>query len=217
MKLAGGQPSQTFGSCCAYRKCWWLFLIPAEIRLEIYSYLLIASRHGLENARPRKRASKGVILEIWEKMYQEKMIAIKCTNNRFEDDECPGLTPQIFRTCKSIHREATPTLYGATVFHFPLEPGYMSGDLPVYLSRDRGHAEQPGLRALCRELYQKPGPSGVNEAFGVLHRSTFAMFLRQIGQKMQRALESYYSSRGGETRYLPLSKPGGQCERSRNC
>lgn len=97
---------------------------------------------------------------IWD-ADQWKTIASKRTGS----SNCAsiGPTPQILRTCKAIHREATPILYSGNVFQFYLR---------------RGDAKS------------HPGYKGWNETpTDALNSIIFAIFLRQIGQQNAASLK----------------------------
>ena len=86
-------------------------LILTEIRLQIYGYVLIALPSLSKSMVSAKKASESVILKmkpIWD-ADQWKTMASKHTGSSNFASIVP--TPQILRTCKPIHREATPILY----------------------------------------------------------------------------------------------------------
>ena len=86
-----------------------------------------------------------------------------------------GLTPQILRVCKTVHRDATPILYGENVFQFQLIKRQISWN-PVTTGLDDS-------KNLCRELPQNSMGRWNDEAPDFSHDSTFAVFLREIGQQ----------------------------------
>ena len=84
-----------------------------------------------------------------------------------------GLTPQILCTCKAVHREATSILYKGNIFHFQLNQ----------ISLMPGLSEQNNFKASCQELYRNPVECWDDGSRSALNASSFAIFLRQIGQQ----------------------------------
>lgn len=153
--------------------------ILAEIQLEIYSYLLVAAPSRLKTAVQKKESVKGVTLQIdyvspHHPCYKNKKTTVfKQTSAGL----CAsiGLTPQILRVCKAIHRDATPILYGENVFQFRLKEGQTPSN--------RGSTGLNDFESFCRELRQDPMGRWIDEAPDALRDSTFAVFLRKIGQR----------------------------------
>lgn len=138
-----------------------------EIRLEIYSYLLIAypSRFA-----PREGVTVRVDCVWYED--QPKAIAINRTGCHSGVFSSTGLAPQILRTCKAINREATPMLYGENIFRFqPIKDDVF---------RHERFAKEK-LEASCRELYSNPVALWTEGAASIPNHPTFAVLLRQIG------------------------------------
>ena len=91
-----------------------------------------------------------------------------------------GLTPQILRTCRAVHQEAGPILYGRNVFGFPLWNLRSAWHLELQRQDWRIEAE-----TFCRDIYQNPEKHwNENEKFlqalGILG---FTSFVQQIGQQ----------------------------------
>lgn len=89
-------------------------------------------------------------------------------SNRFNID----LTPQILRTCKAVHREATSVLYSENVFRFLFRLN----------SREISYPGRDTLDTACEDFYQIPAGRLDDEIYGVLRYSEFAAFLLQIGR-----------------------------------
>lgn len=130
----------------------------------------------------KEKASEGVILAIDRSWHKGKRLASpyykldKSGVNRFRID----LAPQILRTCKAIHQEATAILYGENVFYF----GFRKTD-----SIGVSYPERDTLEALCQGLYQNAAEPWDGEVHGVFRCSEFAAFLLQIGQQNTASLK----------------------------
>lgn len=89
-----------------------------------------------------------------------------------------GLTPQILRTCKAIHREATPIMYSENLFQFRSREDAE----PIFIAQDI-------LDPWCRNLYEQ-SPELRNYMVPLsLTNSRFTSFLQLIGQQNAASLK----------------------------
>ena len=171
MKLAVGQSSSLthYEHMVSANGCFMF----AEIRLEIYSYLLVASP---SRAKSKEKVSRGVVLTIGMTLHEDQIIPYASKLDRSGVDSfTTDLTPQILRTCKAIHREAAAILYGKNVFQFRFRKFQLQGS---YSGWDRFN-----LEALWGDFYRHPGQPWDDDVYDVLKYSEFAIFLLRIGQQ----------------------------------
>ena len=143
-----------------------LSFTPSEIRLKVYSYLLVATSFDTGWAELDGPASKAIGLKIYTTYPQMNCKRVGNSND---------LTPQILRTCRNIHKEATPILYYENIFHFKLR----------YSNRpwENNATGKLRLETLCQELYHKTVESWREEPSKSPIYSDLAIFLRQIGRQ----------------------------------
>ena len=173
MQLAAGQsPSRThIKRTMTANDCFGL----PEIRLEIYSYLVVAYPSQFA---PREDVTILVDCAWYED--QPKAVAIKRTGRHKGVFTSTCLAPQILRTCKAINREATPILYGENTFRF--QP--IKDEVFRYERFAKGI-----LEALCRALSPNPVALWTQGAARIPAHATFAVLLRQIGQQNAASLK----------------------------
>ena len=150
-----------------------------EIRLEIYLYLLIAVPSWPKDVELEENTSRGVVLAI-NSIGRGYKSEVECGRIGCAFIQSPGvgLTPQILRTCRAIHREAAPILYGRNVFGF--SPWEMCNWWDPVLD-----AKEWWIKAkiFCRDIYRNPKNHRNERAFFPLRMSAFASSLQQIGKQ----------------------------------
>jgi hypothetical protein len=127
-----------------------LLSLPVEVRLEIYGYLLPQRTHTIISQYPHggnyyTSAEISSNINYTQSFYpaptppdgaqaKERLTTYRLLNANFRNDyPNPSMNVEILRTCKAIHAEATPVLYGGqTAFDFST---YIDAVVPFFTDR----------------------------------------------------------------------------------
>ncbi|KAI4272054.1 MAG: hypothetical protein LQ337_005585 [Flavoplaca oasis] len=156
--------------------------LPAEIRLQIYPYLLHASRSWRRKYAPQPYTSSfrtPCTIECSRKGADPHTLRYNRTFSDYSSDD--PLYPLVLATCRTVHEEATPILYQENTFCFWTDHIDLEFD---HLSRD--------AKRVCQDLMSYTIDGDTNEDVSKsiklysdvpspVNESTFAAFLRRIG------------------------------------
>ena len=102
----------------------------------------------------------------------------KCVDDMFKLRRLPvPISPELLRTCKKVHEEAAPILYGKNAFHFSLPDLATRAQL-----RTAEPAEELRLRSQCLWLFGYRAENW-HKFFLEIQASLFARFLYKIGKE----------------------------------
>ena len=192
MKLPVGMSTFT-NNVSEERELTFIFT-STEIRLEVYSHLLIAVASWPKDVKLEKTISRGVMLAIESIRGECFESGIRCDRTSYALLNYPSisLTPQLLRACRAIHQEAAPILYGGNIFGF-----YFWREGKFWDSEVQRQDWWIVTDNFCRDIYRNWGNHCNEEALEALWTPGLASFLHQTGQQNAASIKrmNFYQQR----------------------